>query len=86
MVIAVHNHVDVGGAVLAAPFKRALEGRVIIGGGTYHINQIRCGKVVFVGGISVSVSVTIEGQMFVSTVALSFRFLITRWEGRVAFV
>ena len=84
MVIAVHNHVDVGGAVLAAPFKRALEGRVIIGGGTYHINQIRCGKVVFVGGISVSVSVTIEGQMlFVSTVQpLSFRFLITRWEGQ----
>ena len=94
MVIAVHNHVGHAHDVIFAnvashrpcSFKRALEGRVIIGGGTYHINQIRCGKVVFVGGISVSVSVTIEGQMFVSTVALSFRFLITRWEGRAAFV
>ena len=84
MVIAVHNHVGHAHDVIFAnvashrpcSFKRALEGRVIIGGGTYHINQVRCWKVVFFVGriISVSVSVTIEGQkLFVST-ALSFRF------------
>ena len=84
MVIAVHNHVGHAHDVILAnvashrpcSFKRALEGRVIIGGGTYHINQVRCWKVVFFVGriISVSVSVTIEGQkLFVST-ALSFRF------------